>query len=491
MNHHKHFITVNKLLLLFLIGVVLLVGVIPACIFHSIPPDSAQNIAWGNAWSWGYDEHPPLGVWLLKWVITIFHNREWGTFISSAVCMIVTFIYVYRLGKLFLDHATALAATVISALCAYYFINVLLQYNQNIIMLPFWVMSTFYCWQAMRHPNWYHWIVLAIVAALSMLAKYESAIILLLELGYLFSHYRREYTKYLIVSFVVFVLLLLPHIIWLIQTNFLPLHYLFSRSEVFHHSFLYRHLYQPIVAFIGQLSNIVIIVIAIVIFCYIDKIKKSDTNLSVMNYLVFLGWSPLLLVMAIAVIGGVDIKAEWGFPLFILSVPAWFLWGRRMFQKTALKLLLGLVLVIQIVGFVGYAVIHFKDKRVHHINLPSYMLASTAQHYWQQKIGNLPIRYTGSLSGGIGYYLSAYLPSHPAFISHLSLSDSPWVNQQDFLKRGALLIYKGCQKDLSVTVDALGKVKQTDIKCFSLPAANKWSNVTIDFTLAIVLPASK
>ncbi|WP_330924960.1 glycosyltransferase family 39 protein [Candidatus Sororendozoicomonas aggregata] len=490
-NNSTHSVATNKALFIFIAGIILLVGIVPACLFYSIQPDSAQNIAWGNAWSWGYDEHPPLGAWLLTLMVTLFHNREWGTFFANTVCMIVTFIYVYRLGKLFLDTVTALAATVLSALCAYYFVNVLLQYNQNTIMLPFWVMTAFYCWQAMSHPGWYNWLLLGAVAALSMLAKYESAIILLLEAGYLLSHYRREYTKYLMAAFAIFVVLLLPHIIWLAQTNFLPLHYLLSRSDIYNDGFLYSHLYRPLMAFVVQLSNIIPIAIALYIFYRTGKIKKSDTTVSPMNYLVFLGWSPLLLVIAIAVIGGINIRAEWGFPLFILSVPAGFLWYGMKFQSNALKLLLPAVLVIQIIVFIGYTAINFYDKRVHHINLPGYALARVAQHYWQQKVGNLPIRYTGSLTGGIGYYLSAYLPSHPAFISHLSLANSPWVNKQDFLTHGALLIYKGCQQDLPATISGLDNVKQRDITCFSLPAANKRSNVTVHFTLAIVPPSGK
>ena len=65
----------------------------------------------------------------------------------------------------------------LSSLSYFYMANFALQYNQNTIMLPFWVMSAFYFWLAIKESNLKNWVLLAIVSVLSILAKYESIIL--------------------------------------------------------------------------------------------------------------------------------------------------------------------------------------------------------------------------------------------------------------------------------------------------------------------------
>ena len=46
----------------------------------------------------------------------------------------------------------------LSSLSYFYMANFALQYNQNTIMLPFWVMSAFYFWLAIKEPNLKNWV---------------------------------------------------------------------------------------------------------------------------------------------------------------------------------------------------------------------------------------------------------------------------------------------------------------------------------------------
>lgn len=475
-----------KLLIIFLCIFVFLVGFVPALVYDSILPDSAQNISWGNAWSWGYTEHPPLGVWFLNIMLKIFRNIELATFLSSAICLVVSLIYIYRTSKLFLSTKTAVAATMISSLSYFYFANFALQYNQNSIMLPFWVMSAFYFWLAIDNPKLSNWIFLAVVAALAVLAKYQSFLILFLEFLYLIFNYRREYNKYLLIAFIIFVVLLIPHIIWLVDFNFLPISYVMARAGSGEHSFLNLHIFNPISCFIGQPLSLLI---AILVFFILNRLKaiKFFGYGKLTNYLVYLGWAPLILVTLISASAGIEIKGEWGFVLFLFTIPGLFLWLKADTKALNLTKLLIVVIVIRILVMIIFGCVNVLDKRVRRINIPGYQLAILAKKYWRTYQGDSPIKYTGGYDG-IGYYLSAYLPNRPEFLSNFSLKKSPWVNPKSFHKYGAILIYQGCPKSLPLLLQA-SKLKVTNIRCYSLPAANKLHKVMVDFTLAIVPPA--
>ena len=90
-----------KVLVIFLCVFIILVGILPAIIYSSILPDSAQNIAWGHAWSWGYTQHPPLGVWFLNVMILIFKNIELATYLASAICLAVSLLIYIEYQKYF------------------------------------------------------------------------------------------------------------------------------------------------------------------------------------------------------------------------------------------------------------------------------------------------------------------------------------------------------------------------------------------------------
>ncbi len=73
----------EKLLYIFLIAYFILWGIIPGLLLHSIYPNSAQNIAWGNVFSWEYDEHPPLGAWIITSLNAVLHDNELSTILRQ------------------------------------------------------------------------------------------------------------------------------------------------------------------------------------------------------------------------------------------------------------------------------------------------------------------------------------------------------------------------------------------------------------------------
>ena len=67
---------------MFLIAYFMIWGLLPLFCFHSLIPATPQNLAWGHVLSWGYDQHPPLGAWVITLFSVILQNNEWAGFFA-------------------------------------------------------------------------------------------------------------------------------------------------------------------------------------------------------------------------------------------------------------------------------------------------------------------------------------------------------------------------------------------------------------------------
>ena len=471
----------TKLIWVFVLAYFVIVGVLPSLMYHSVFMDSAENLAWSQVFSWGY-KHPPLGAWLLNITWVLFHQREWAVFTASALCLCVSLFYVYRLSACFMDKSTALFATLLASLSYFFMVNFALQYNQNTIMLPFWVMSAYYFWRSIDQNKLIDWLVLGLVGALAMLAKYQSAILLIALAGYLACHFKQCYLSRICVSFVVFLLVCLPHIIWVYHAQFLTGDYFSDTTWTQPRSFFYMHLVQPLIAFVDQLSKLVLPLVLFWVYkrnqpAVMERLAKR------FNYMTYLAIAPLCLVMLFSAISGVKIKSEWGFPLLIFLMPALCLYG-EFSVKTSWRLVASII-GVHFAWLIVYTLVVFSGHHnLHAANNPSYQLAKVAKQYWQQYRGDTPLRYAGGDTRP-GMFLAAYLPSRPHYLSHLSFAQSPWLSASKVARAGILLAYKGCQ---TVTLNdelTMAGLRVQHQQCVHLKLANKFQAVPIDMTLVI------
>ena len=159
----NYFDSPNKLFFIYIIGFALIYSLLPSLWYQSILPDSAQNLAWGHTWAWSYNRHPPLGTWLISIISLFSGNNEIATYSASVICLSISLIFIYLLSKRYLSPETAIAASVLSSFSLYYLINFVLQFNQNTIMLPFWVMICYFFDTCLRTNQLRHWLILSLL----------------------------------------------------------------------------------------------------------------------------------------------------------------------------------------------------------------------------------------------------------------------------------------------------------------------------------------
>jgi hypothetical protein len=483
-------ISINTIAALFLMGFALIYTLIPFLSYETILPDSAQNLTWGHTLLWSYDRHPPLGTWLITCMSWLLRNNELATYSSNAICLSTSLWFIFKLSKRYLEDNDALVACIFTSFSLFYLINYALQFNQNTIMLPFWVMVCYFFDSCLRDNRFQDWMFLAVAAAASILAKYESVLIITLLLFYLFWNFEYKFIFKLTVAFIACILLVTPHFISVAQHGFLTFKFIVDKMDTSQtHGVLYKHLYYPILAFFEQLYHIlpaVLLLAGAVKNKYITRVTHHEGKAR-FNFLIYLGIAPLALVILISLFLGLKITAEWGFPLFSFTMPAIIYYFKLNSRAFFIRPLIYLALVFHVVTLSIYISFNYFSPTMSRANYPSYVFAKYATQYWQ-KFTNKPLKYIGG-EEYIDYYLAAYLPNKPLLLEAFSLQHSPWLKEKELKKHGVMLVVKGCEKinTQRLMKQFAGRAHQ----CIKIPLSNKYKQQYTKLTLMVVPPARK
>ncbi|CAM2843036.1 glycosyltransferase family 39 protein [Legionella worsleiensis] len=477
----------QNLFVFFILGFSIIYSLIPSLAYQSILPDSAQNLSWGHTWAWSYNRHPPLGTWFITFMSMICANNEVATFSASILCLSISLVFIFLLSKRYLGSKDAFVACVISSFSLYYQTNFVLQFNQNSIMLPFWVLLCYFFDRCIHSNSMRDWFCLAMATAAAVLAKYESLLIIFITLIYLLGHLNRKYLYRLILATLLTLLLLTPHLISVAQHGYLTLE--FIRSKVSGNMGYYvfnRHVYYPIKALIEQLAHLLPAIALLLLLIKTKKVHLAPykQTCNKWNYLTYLGVAPLGLVILLSFVFGFKIQPEWGFPLFSFSIPALFSFFNLKSRPTLLKPLLLTALLIHGSSLGIYMATNYFSLKLTRTNNPSYLLAQLAQDYWRQWTKE-PLLYVAG-DENYDYYLAAYLPNKPMLLEGYSFRLSPWLDKNDIKKQGMLIVMQGCDpmrnKQLAVRYAA------QDSKCIAIPLSNKYQPQSIKLTLMRVPP---
>ena len=471
----------------FLLGFALIYLLIPSLCYQSILPDSAQNLSWGHTWSWSYNRHPPLGTWLLSFMSMISANNEVATFSASVLCLSVSLFFIFLMAKRYLSTQDAFVASILSSFSLYYLNNFVLQFNQNTIMLPFWIMIGYFTDRCLHTNKTKDWIFLGIVTAGALLAKYESSLIIFIALMYLVWHFEYKFLFKLLLALAVSLVLLAPHLISVAQHGFLTLEFIHGKvNEGQNHSVLYTHLFYPLKALYEQLCHLLPALVLTGLLVRNKTVIKSSAPFdnTKKNYLVYLGIAPLCLVILLSAVFGLKIQPEWGFPLFSFTIPAIMSFFQLKSKSALLKPLLCAALAIHSTSLITYMSVNYFSPKFTRTNNPSYELAKDAQSYWNQFTAE-PIRYVAG-DENYDYYLSAYLPTKPLLLEAFSIKLSPWINKVDLKKSGFIIVVEGCNKKRLKDLQA--RYVATSYQCIKKPLSNKFREQLKSFALLVVPP---
>ena len=306
---------INRVFYYFLFTHLVIWTLIPSVTNHNLPLDTIEALAWGSNLDWGFNKHPPLSALAVEIFYQIFGPQDWVYYLLSQLFVVTAFYFVFKLSKEILNtekHAL-LSVLLLEGIFFYNFTTP--EFNVNVCMLPFWAMTGYYAYKCLKDNLTKDYIILGIVVALGFLSKYLFVYLLIgIKVFYIFYIKKNNFKIKYFIPGIVFLLILIPHLIWLTENNYITITYGLKRTGEIK-SYL-DHIILPL-TFLGKQIGI-LIPFFILLFILTNSLKTTfsfkDQNLL---YLLSITILPFFSIFLTSVIIGAKIRTMWMTPFYL------------------------------------------------------------------------------------------------------------------------------------------------------------------------------
>jgi len=312
---------INKLFYSFITIHLFLWTLIPSLTNNNLPLDTIEHLAWGSNLDWGFNKHPPAVAFFLEFFYQIFGSQDWAYYLLSQIFVIIAFVVVFQFANEFFKIQTLSLISVFLLEGIYFYNFTTPEFNVNVCQLPFWALCVYYSWKLFdkQEVTFKDCFWLGVFAAIGFLSKYLF-IYLLIAIDLLFFYiifikrYKKFDFKYLI-SLEVFIVLLVPHLIWLTNNDYTTITYGLARTGL-ENSSLLDHIIYPLI-FLGKQTGILIPFFVMSFFLikrFKFKISLKDKKLL---FLVFINLVPIALMFLTSILTGSKIRTMWMTPFYL------------------------------------------------------------------------------------------------------------------------------------------------------------------------------
>ena len=410
-------IDINKLFYSFIAIHLILWTLIPSLTNNNLPLDTIEALAWGSNLDWGFDKHPPGSAFFPEIIFQIFGSQDWAYYLLSQIFVIIAFTVVFKFSKEIFKNKTLSLISVILLEGIYFYNFTTPEFNVNVCQLPFWALSVYYSWKLFdkQEVSIKDCFLLGVFAAIGFLSKYLFIYLLLtIDLLFFYVIFIKKYKKFdfkHLISLEVFIVLLIPHLIWLTNNNYTTVIYGLARTGL-ENSNLLNHITYPLI-FIGKQIGI-LIPFFIMSFFLIKKLKfKISLKDKKLLFLMFVNLVPIGLMFLTSVITGSRIRTMWMTPFYLFfGVMVIYIFQSQINLKR-IKLFLSGFIFLFFLSPILYSYISLKqtDKRT---DYPGKEIAMKVQYTWDQQFDN-PINVVLGNEWNAGN-LSYHLKSRPSWI---------------------------------------------------------------------------
>ncbi len=403
---------INNIFLIFILSHLIIWTLVPTLTNNNLPLDTIEALAWGSNLEWGFNKHPPGSAFFLELFFQIFGSQDWAYYLLSQVFVLISFYYVYKFSKEILGN-TKLSLISVLLLESIYFYNFTTpEFNVNVCQLPFWSLVVYYSWKIYdtKKIRFLDCFLIGLFAAIGFLSKYLF-IYLLLSITILFIYLiffkkiKKFDFKYFIV-FEVFIVLLVPHIVWLFNNDFITINYGLNRTGLVD-SVIYDHLKYPIIFLLKQIG--LLIPFFFLVWVLVKKFKFSiNLNDKRLLFLMFINILPIFLMFITSVITGSKIRTMWMTPFYLFFGVLFIYLLKSQINLKKLNLFLQYFLFLFFLSPIiySYVSISHTDKRT---DYPGKEIAAKVQVTWDQDF-NKDIQFvTGNewSAGNLSYHLKS------------------------------------------------------------------------------------
>ena len=312
---------INNIFYIFVTTHLIFWTLIPSLTNHNLPLDTIEALAWGSNLDWGFNKHPPMSAFFPEVFFQIFGPQDWAYYLLSQIFVVISFYYVFKLSKEILNNNLLGLISVLLIETIYFYNFTTPEFNVNVCQLPFWSITTYYAWRIFNGKNikFSDCLLVGLFAAFGFLSKYLFLYLLvsidLLFLYLIFIKKDRKFDfKYLITA-EVFLVVLVPHFIWLTNNEFITITYGLARTGL-EQSSLINHFQFPLI-FLGKQIGI-LIPFLILTWLLVQKFKfKINFKDKKLLFLLSINLLPILLMLLTSFITGSKIRTMWMTPFYL------------------------------------------------------------------------------------------------------------------------------------------------------------------------------
>ena len=402
----------NNIFLIFAISHLIIWTLVPSLTNNNLPLDTIEALAWGSNLDWGFNKHPPMSAFFPEVFFKIFGPQDWSYYLLSQIFVVISFYYVFKLSNEILRDTKLSLISVLLLVSIYFYNFTTPEFNVNVCQLPFWSLVVYYSWKIYNSKkiSFLDCVLVGLFGALGFLSKYLFVYLLIsIDLLFVYLIFFKKTKKFdfkYLITLEVFIVLLIPHLIWLYNNDFISILYGLKRTGL-ENSNIINHINQPLIFLFKQIG--ILIPLFFLTWLLLKKIKfkfnLKDKNLI---FLIAINLLPIFLMLLTSIITGSKIRTMWMTPFYLFfGVFLVYIFKSQINLKKVKSFLLGFLFLFFLSPIIySYVSITQKDKRT---DYPGKEIALKTQIIWDQDFKKEIEFVTGDewKAGNLSYHLKS------------------------------------------------------------------------------------
>ncbi len=385
---------------------------IPSFTNHNLPLDTIEALAWGSNLDWGFNKHPPMSAFVPEVLYQIFGPQDWVYYLLSQIFVIISFYYVFKFSNEIFNNKLLGLISVLLIEAIYFYNFTTPEFNVNVCQLPFWSLTVYFSWKIYngKEIKFLDCFLVGLFAAFGFLSKYLFIYLLasidLLFIYLIFFKKERKFDFKYLITIEVFLVVLVPHFIWLYNNDFITITYGLARTGL-EQSILLDHIKYPLIFSLKQIGTLIpfFILIWLLVKKISFKINFKDKNLL---FLIAINILPIFLMFLTSLVTGSKIRTMWMTP-FYLFFGAMFIYllQAQVNLKKLKPFMIGFIFFFFLSpALYAYVSISKDDKRT---DYPGKEIAIKTQYAWDQQFNSTINVVLGDEwnAGNLSYHLKS------------------------------------------------------------------------------------
>ena len=402
---------INNIFFIFVLSHLLIWTVVPTITNKNLPLDVIEALAWGSNLDWGFNKHPPGSAFFPEVFFQIFGAQDWAYYFLSSLFVVISFYFVFKVADEILSSKLLSLFSVLILEAIYFYNFTTPEFNVNVCQLPFWSLVVYFSWKiySSKEIKLSDCFFIGLFGAIGFLSKYLfvyllASIFLLFMYLILIKKDRKFDFKYFI-TLEVFVILLIPHFIWLYGNDYITILYGLKRTGL--EPSLINHFEQPILFLFKQIGTL--LPFFFLIWLLVKKIQfKFNVKDKKLLFLLVINLLPIFLILITSAIMGSKIRTMWMTPFYLyFGVLFIYLLKSQINIKKTNSFLSGFLFLFFLSPIIySYVSISQTDKRT---DYPGKEIASKVQLIWSKDFNGEIQFVTGDewKAGNLSYHLKS------------------------------------------------------------------------------------